>query len=171
MKKNKGFTLIELLAIIVILAIIAVITVPIILNIIENSRRGAAIDSAYGYKDSIQKYYVTKSVTDSTHEAPSGVKYVSELKTDGLTFLETDLSTGITTNYYIMAFGNINSKINLSKKQTNTHIIIEKTNQMIFKLISLLYQSNKDLVERNKMYSDIIIDLESKTTELIFSKN
>ena len=88
------------------------------------------------------------------------------LKTDGLTFLETDLSTGITTNYYIMAFGNINSKINLSKKQTNTHIIIEKTNQMIFKLISLLYQSNKDLVERNKMYSDIIIDLESKTTEL-----
>lgn len=84
-KKNKGFTLIELLAIIVILAIIAVITVPIILDIIENSRRGTAIDSAYGYKDSIQKYYVTKSVTDSTQEAPSGVKYVSELKTDGLT--------------------------------------------------------------------------------------
>ena len=88
------------------------------------------------------------------------------LKTNGLTFLDTDLSTGIKTNYFIMSFGNINSKINLSKKQTNTHIIIEKTNQMIFKLISLLYQSNKDLVERNKMYSDIIIDLESKTTEL-----
>ena len=85
MKNNKAFTLIELLAIIVILAIIAVITVPIILNIIENSRKGASIDSAYGYKDSIQKYYVTKSVTDSTQEAPSGVKYVSELKTDGLT--------------------------------------------------------------------------------------
>ena len=48
--KNKGFTLIELLAIIVILAIIAVITVPILLNVIENSRKGASIDSAYGYK-------------------------------------------------------------------------------------------------------------------------
>ena len=59
-KKKKGFTLIELLAIIVILAIIAVITVPIILNIIENSKRGAVIDSAYGYKDSINKYYVTE---------------------------------------------------------------------------------------------------------------
>ena len=58
MKNKKGFTLIELLAIIVILAIIAVITVPIILNIIENSKKGAATDSAYGYKDAIEKFYV-----------------------------------------------------------------------------------------------------------------
>ena len=57
--KKNAFTLIELLAIIVILAIIAVITVPIILNIIENSRLGAVKDSAYGYKDAINKYYVT----------------------------------------------------------------------------------------------------------------
>lgn len=85
MKKNKGFTLIELLAIIVILAIIAVITVPIILNIIENSRKGATIDSAYGYRDSVQQYYLTKSVTDSSQQSPSGVKYVSEIKSDGLT--------------------------------------------------------------------------------------
>ena len=59
MKKNKGFTLIELLAIIVILAIIAVITVPIILNVIDNAKRGTAKDSAYGYKDAISKYYVS----------------------------------------------------------------------------------------------------------------
>lgn len=59
-KNNKGFTLIELLAIIVILAIIAVITVPIILNIIENSRKGAATDSAYGYKDSVNKTYIAE---------------------------------------------------------------------------------------------------------------
>ena len=59
-KKKNAFTLIELLAIIVILAIIAVITVPIILNIIENSRKGAVQDSAYGYKDAVNKYYVTE---------------------------------------------------------------------------------------------------------------
>ena len=59
---NKAFTLIELLAIIVILAIIAVITIPIILNVIENSRKGAAIDSAYGYKDAISKYYVSEMI-------------------------------------------------------------------------------------------------------------
>ena len=60
MKKNKGFTLIELLAIIVILAIIAVITVPIILNVIDNSKKGAAKDSVYGYKDAINKFYVSE---------------------------------------------------------------------------------------------------------------
>ena len=59
-KKKNAFTLIELLAIIVILAIIAVITVPIILNIIENSRKGAATDSAYGFKDSVNKTYVAE---------------------------------------------------------------------------------------------------------------
>ena len=59
MKKNnkKGFTLIELLAIIVILAIIAVITVPIILNIIDKSKKGAAFDSAYGIVDTAKNYY------------------------------------------------------------------------------------------------------------------
>ena len=65
MKKNKGFTLIELLAIIVILAIIAVITVPIILNIIDNSKMGAAQDSAYGYKDAVNKWYVSKLQEDN----------------------------------------------------------------------------------------------------------
>ena len=58
--KRNAFTLIELLAIIVILAIIAVITVPIILNIIENSRKVAAADSALGYKDAVNKYYVQR---------------------------------------------------------------------------------------------------------------
>ena len=57
MKKHNGFTLIELLAIIVILAIIAVITVPVILNVIDNAKKGAAKSSAYGYKDSVNKYY------------------------------------------------------------------------------------------------------------------
>ena len=79
MKKNKGFTLIELLAIIVILAIIAVITVPIILNIIENSKMGAAKDSAYGYKDSVNKWYVSKLTEDPNYVLNDGTYSVSEL--------------------------------------------------------------------------------------------
>jgi len=59
MKNKKGFTLIELLAIIVILAIIAVITVPIILNIIDNAKAGAITNSVHGYKDAINKYYLS----------------------------------------------------------------------------------------------------------------
>ena len=61
MKMNKkGFTLVELLAIIVILAIIAVITVPIVLNVIENSRKGAARSSALGYVDAIKLAYMER---------------------------------------------------------------------------------------------------------------
>ena len=80
--KRNGFTLIELLAIIVILAIIAVITVPIILGIIDNSKKGAAKDSAYGYKEAIQKYYMNGLVDDENSELPSGVVFISALPSD-----------------------------------------------------------------------------------------
>ena len=84
MKSKKGFTLIELLAIIVILAIIAVITVPIILNIIDNSRKGAATDSAYGYKSAIQNFYVSKLSEDSNYNLPNKVLSTSVLKNMGV---------------------------------------------------------------------------------------
>ena len=51
---KKGFTLIELLAVIVVLAIIALIASPIILNIIESSKKKVAIDSAYGYIEAVE---------------------------------------------------------------------------------------------------------------------
>ena len=53
MNNKKGFTLIELLAVIVILAIIALIATPIILNMINDARKSAAVDSAYGYIEAI----------------------------------------------------------------------------------------------------------------------
>ena len=76
--KKNAFTLIELLAIIVILAIIAVITVPIILNIIENSRMGAVKDSAYGYKDAINKWYVSRLSENPNYNIASGT-YSTEI--------------------------------------------------------------------------------------------
>ena len=54
MKNKKGFTLIELLAVIVILAIIALIATPIILNMINDARKSAAVDSAYGYIEAVE---------------------------------------------------------------------------------------------------------------------
>ena len=47
--KNKGFTLIELLAVIVILAIIALIATPIILGIINDSKKQSSMRSAELY--------------------------------------------------------------------------------------------------------------------------
>ena len=78
----KGFTLIELLAIIIILAIIAVITVPIILNIINDAQKNASIDSAYGYKSALEKYYMKKVVENTENELPNGYKNISELPED-----------------------------------------------------------------------------------------
>ena len=65
-KQKNGFTLIELLAVIVILAIIALIAVPMILNVVEKARKGAAVSSAYGYIDAIEKY-ITLHDLDSTN--------------------------------------------------------------------------------------------------------
>ena len=56
-EKNKGFTLVELLAVIVILALIALIATPIILNVINDAKKQAAKDSAYGYMDAVREIY------------------------------------------------------------------------------------------------------------------
>ena len=82
--KEKGFTLIELLAIIVILAIIAVITVPIVLNIIDNAKIGTVRASAYGYKDAINKYYLSKLGDDSNFEIESKKYTFQQLKNMGV---------------------------------------------------------------------------------------
>jgi type IV pilus assembly protein PilA len=68
MKKmnKKGFTLIELLAIIVILAIIAVITVPIILNIIDEAKKGAEKNSVIGYGKAVELAYTQYLFEEST---------------------------------------------------------------------------------------------------------
>ena len=51
---KRGFTLIELLAVIVILAIIALIAVPIVLNIIDESKESATLRSADFYLDAVE---------------------------------------------------------------------------------------------------------------------
>ena len=64
MKSRKGFTLIELLAVIVILAVIALIATPIILNLIEKARIGAAESSAYAYIEAAEKAAVVKMMSE-----------------------------------------------------------------------------------------------------------
>lgn len=88
MKKlnKKGFTLIELLAIIVILAIIAVITVPIILNIIENAREGAARNSVIGYGKAVELAYTQYQYEQELPTTPGKNKYyAATIGNDGKT--------------------------------------------------------------------------------------
>ena len=52
--RKKGFTLIESLAVIVILAIIALIATPIVMNVIEGAKEGAAERSAENYLRAVE---------------------------------------------------------------------------------------------------------------------
>ncbi|MDD4608515.1 MAG: FISUMP domain-containing protein [Bacilli bacterium] len=71
-KEKLGFTLIELLAVIVILAIIMLIATPAIANVIEDSKKGALKNSAYGLIKSAEVDYSQNLLKDSN---PNKVTY------------------------------------------------------------------------------------------------
>nr|MCR4662059.1 prepilin-type N-terminal cleavage/methylation domain-containing protein [Clostridia bacterium] len=73
--KKKGFTLIELLAVIVILAIIALITVPVVINIINNSKKGAAEDSTYGVIESAKLFWVSNQTSSGFESENSTIVF------------------------------------------------------------------------------------------------
>ncbi len=79
---KKGFTLIELLAVIVILAIIALITVPVVINIINNAKKGAAEDSTYGVIESAKLFWVSNQASAGfeTENATITFTYSSQSK-------------------------------------------------------------------------------------------
>ena len=86
---------------------------------------------------------------------------------EGTAVSKIDVATGIIDNYFKLTLGFINYKMKFSSIQTNIHIIIKNTHQMTYNYMSLLYQSNEDLEIRNKLYSEILIDLERNVSKLL----
>lgn len=84
MKNKKGFTLIELLAVIVILAIIALIAVPIIMNILNKARQGAAINSAHSYVKALTLHNAMADIERSDKKYFSGEYDVTEINLDNI---------------------------------------------------------------------------------------
>lgn len=68
MNKNKGFTLIELLAVIVILAIIALIATPLIMNIINDVKKGAFLDNSYAIINAAEQGYAKGLIKNKNSE-------------------------------------------------------------------------------------------------------
>ena len=64
-RERKGFTLIELLAVIVILALIALIATPIIVGVINDAKKNAFTDTAYGVAEAAKLYYAGQFDNDS----------------------------------------------------------------------------------------------------------
>ena len=77
--KEKGFTLIELLAVIVILSVIALITTPMVMGIIESSKKGAKESSASGYVGALEQYQVTAEIL-SKKVIPDTTLSIDDLK-------------------------------------------------------------------------------------------
>lgn len=93
---KKGFTLIELLAVIVILAIIALIATPIVISIIDDSRKEAAERSAESYLNAVENAIMkdrmeSELIEDGTYKIVNGqlegttleVEISGEYPTDG----------------------------------------------------------------------------------------
>ncbi len=72
MKRKKGFTLIELLAVIIILAVIALIAVPLVMSVINDAKKGAAVNSAYGFINALENSIGTSMIEDSNADYRSG---------------------------------------------------------------------------------------------------
>ena len=86
--RNKGFTLIELLAVIVILAIIALIAVPIVISIINDSKKESINRSIDLYMDHVQKTITQEQMKDSTFN-PSEC----EIKPEGILACKNETKT------------------------------------------------------------------------------
>ncbi|MDO4963512.1 MAG: leucine-rich repeat domain-containing protein [bacterium] len=81
--KDKGFTLIELLAVIVILAIIALIAVPIIIDIIEDSKKEAQIRSAENYLKAVELAIAKENLNGEFNPTSCQVQADGNLLCDG----------------------------------------------------------------------------------------
>ena len=122
-EKNKGFTLVELLAVIVILALIALIATPIILNVINDAKKQAAKDSAYGYMDAVEKYIVSselkdKSIKDRTYSVEElnnmGVSVKGSIPDNG----NIEIKEGAVKNYNLGIDGYYITKDEVKKVST-----------------------------------------------------
>jgi len=83
MKRRNGFTLIELLAVIIILAIIALIATPIILDVIEDSRKSAAKSESRLIVSGIENYCAAAVMKDQLNNTTT-----EDICSDGVTNTE-----------------------------------------------------------------------------------
>lgn len=80
-KKRRGFTLIELLAVILILAVIALIAIPVITGIIDEAKKGAAVDSTYNYLNELTIYMQLQDINNYDDKLENGKVYKVDKET------------------------------------------------------------------------------------------
>ena len=132
--KEKGFTLIELLAVIVILSVITLITVPMITNVIEESKKKALVSSVEAVLDSTDYFTMSHDVGvyeflfDEEHQGSTKkgerLDYRGTIDGEGKLYLDKEGNTSICISndtYYV--YKNYNSGIIVGDKKTGNCII------------------------------------------------
>ena len=130
---KKGFTLIELLAVIVILSVVTLITIPMITNVIEESKKKALASSVEGLVESANLYAIENDgvyefLFDKEHKGSTikgeSLDYRGTIDGEGKLYLdrEGNVSVCISNDTYY-AYKNYNSGIIVGDKKTGNCII------------------------------------------------
>ena len=132
--KEKGFTLIELLAVIVILSVITLITIPMITNVIEESKKKALVSSVEAVLDSTEYFTMSHDtgvyefLFDKEHKGSTikgeSLDYRGTIDGEGKLYLdkEGNVSVCISNDTYYV-YKNYNSGIIVGDKKAGNCII------------------------------------------------
>ena len=143
MKRNEmAFTLIELLAVIVILAIIALIATPLAINVIEDAKKNAFKNTAYGLIDAVKlhhaEHYLNENVQDYEFVFPEadGLVYSGTVPDGGILRMTADgkISLAIYHDKWCVTKGVKDNDVVISKYEDNKCILPEETDIPIITL-------------------------------------
>ena len=130
---KKGFTLIELLAVIVILSVVTLITIPMITNVIEESKKKALASSVEGLVESANLYAIENDgvyefLFDKEHKGSTkkgeSLDYRGTIDGEGKLYLDKEGNVSVcisNDNYYV--YKNYNSGVIVGDKKTGNCII------------------------------------------------
>ena len=128
---KKGFTLVELLAVIVILAVISIITVPIIGNVIEDSKKKALENSVRGLveaanyftieNDGVYGFVFNEETKGKTTDGKYSLEYRGSIEAEGNLYINSDGNVSLclmNEDYYV--YKNYNSGIYIGDRSKDS---------------------------------------------------
>ena len=181
--KSNGFTLIELLAVIVILAIIALIAVPIVIHIINDSKKSSEKESIKLYMDTVEKTITRKQMSDSTFK-PEECTIVEKNLKCGEDTLEIDIKGQIPESGTIKIENNklegINLKLNGLYYQVKNGEVSDGTKDQVSSIGAICTGGRKSTtigtkysceVKPGKSFNFYILSKDGDNVNLIMDRN